>query len=159
MKDSDKLYWSQGAHQKLPGNPTQPKPAFAYDQVLKQPADELHFNADNWNDFMLSPLRELLGGMVLFGTAPAGWSVTRQQGAQPEMFLKDDRTVSVVAYVDPDGQNSAMIRYATSPHSYEVAYVTWYKNHGRTEKIVDLEGLPLDLAELNRLYHALEILD
>ena len=157
--NKDNTYWLRGADknfQKIEGNPTKPTPAFNYSELTKNTyAGEIMFNPDNWNDRMMTPLRDLLWNFLNVSDTPKGWTELPYQEMIPPMWINDAKTISIASYWEDD--ESSWVFYFKAPGGINTTsiFMHYYKNRGTIENITDCEGQPIALLDMNDLYHVL----
>lgn len=153
MNESDQNYWLKGA--------TQPAPAFNYNELSETFPINIVFDARNEitkHDKMLTPLRKTLDNIVLSKQVPTGWTYISNPGLQPDVVLNDDATASITIF-ERGAEKSVMIQYSKpNVAKPELIYINWHKNYNFFHKIADMSGWKSNLAQVNTLYHLLNII-
>lgn len=110
--------------------------AFDYDKAIYK--EDNVFNPNNWNDPILSPLRELLEGIGYSGEYNNGFT-TKQIG-----------TIGISHVFNNDTHHFILV---DTEEEGGVLYISYYKNRGRTDTIKYLEKVEgIRVYELFELY-------
>jgi hypothetical protein len=145
MTEFDTKYWEQGQNQpQISPNSSRRSPAFVYhDSDLAYQT----FDRSNWNDVMLHPLRQFLREI---SADCDGW----EDVDSPIETIYNSELKVTICYIPSNDQSNFIIK---PKDNEDTIFISYYKNRGCTEQILNDEMRPVFLYQLDNIYDILHL--